>query len=163
MDTASLPQPRFCPAHGEISTMRVLKILALVLLLSTCPLAQSTTGGPLQFSGDLILGMAYDPYCPRSGVQADRATRVRLTITNPTESTVKIPELLGSFYDANGQALYLDRQAVEVKAGQSETIYLYYNNTARVIIGSVLVTASYESGGQPFQNQIAVTPAGEQR
>lgn len=143
--------------------MRVIQILTLVLLLSVGVLAQTTTGGPLEISGQLIPGAVYDPYCPQSGVQADRATRVRLEITNPTKDVIKVPQLLGSFYDGNGQALFTDRQQAVVKPGKTETLYLYYNNAARIQVTSVLVTASYESSGKSFQNQVAVTPTGQER
>lgn len=109
------------------------------------------------------MGAQFDPYCPGSGVQADRATRVQLQITNPTKNKISVSQLLGSFYDGNGQSLFTDRQATEIEPGQTETVYLYYNNTARVLVSSVLVTASYESGGKTFQNQVAVTPAGNER
>ena len=143
--------------------MRLLKIFLLLVALSLTALAQSTTGGPLEFSAHLLQGAAYDPYCPGSGVQADPATRVRLEVSNPTSNPVELTQVLGSFYDGNGQPLFTDRQALTVPAGGRETVYLYYNNLARIQVTSVLVTATYEAGGKPFQDQIAVTPAGEQR
>lgn len=143
--------------------MRLFTILLLLISLSGFAPAQSATGGPLQLTAQLLPGSTYDPYCPGSGVQLDRATRVRLEVTNPTRNTIEVRELLGSFYDGNGQPLFTDRQSLKIAPGTTETVYLYYNNMARINVTSVLVTAAYDSGGKPFQDQLAVTPAGEQR
>lgn len=143
--------------------MRCLKISVFLFLTLTLAWAQSNLGGPLQIDGQLIAGAQYDPYCPGSGIQMDRATRVRLELTNPTQNDMDVSQLLGTFYDGNGQSLFLDRQAAKIKAGETQTIFLYYNNTARVQISSVLVTAVYENGGKNFQSQVAVTPAGLER
>ena len=136
--------------------------MSILLVTGLCA-AQSTTGGPLELTGEIVMGAAFDPYCPNSGIQADRATRVKLSIQNPTQQRVTVPQLLGTFYDGTGSALYTNRQATTVKPGETQEVYLYFNNAGRVLISSVLITAIYTESGKNYQNQVAVTPAGIQR
>lgn len=138
--------------------MRSLIFLLSLFLLSSGCWAQSTTGGPLQISGELMLGAQVDPYCPGSGIQPDRATRVRVDVTNPTNKTIRIPRILGTFFDGNGERLHLDRQALTVGPGKTESVFLYYNNFSGIVVSSVLVAAEYRVGREAFVNQVAVNP-----
>lgn len=104
------------------------------------------------------MGAAYDPYCPGSGVQADRATRVRVDVTNPTNKSIKVPRILGTFFDGNGERLHLDRQALTVGPGKTESVFLFYNNFSSIAVSSVLVAAEYRVGNDAFVNQVSVNP-----
>lgn len=131
--------------------------LFTLLLLTSLPLqADPRPVGPLKIEGVLYAGQGADnptdPY--------DTATRAQVTISNLGGETISNIQVSGVFYNSFGDALYTDQRIVKVASSATKQVFLYWINSADIVVTRVEATVKYSVDGQWFAQPITIRTAG---